>query len=136
MKTIILSAIAAAVLGFGVVLAGGSDTHRTYAANPTVFGPVSVNGANGLVAAVLVLQDTLDNNQVYILNSSFNNNNILNNVLNNSLNNNNVQVLTLENVLNNLTVNVDIRNFLQNFSIDHNVIGVSILSGGGVIAFT
>ena len=67
---------------FATTLTGAS-------AQEPVTEPVTVNGASGLVAAVVNVQDVVDNNgtidvAVVVLNNSLNNLRALNNVLNNN----------------------------------------------------
>lgn len=120
------------------------------AAKPTTN---QTNGARGLVNALINLNDTLNQNQVGLVNvgHSLNNLTALNNVLNNSpilsgnnvlngspiLNNNNI----LQNILNG-SLNGSLNNLqitaLNNFlNINHiavgQVLGVAVLSGGGIV---
>ena len=103
-------------------------------------------GAAGLVAAVVQIDDTLNQNQVGLVNvgNSLNNLTALNNVLNNSpiLSRNNVtvtRVVTIGDIsaLNLTDVQVTaLNNFLNenDVSID-SVIGVGVLSGGQLVVF-
>ena len=102
--------------------------------------PDQVGGAAGVVAAVVQLNNTLNDNQVAVLNGSFNNLTALNNVLNHSpiLNKNDidVNVLSISDFLNNNNIPISLKNVLTDF-LNHNtvnpVIGVAVLSGGIVI---
>ena len=130
MKTRLLSLVAAGAVLFGIA------TAPTVQAAP----PDQVGGAAGLVAAVVQLDHTISNNQVAVLDGSFNNLTALNNVLNHSpiLNQNNisVNVLSVSDFLNNSTIPVTLQNVLTNFLNNNTVspiIGVSVLSGGIVI---
>ena len=103
-------------------------------------------GAAGLVAAVVQVADTLNQNQVGLVNvgNSLNNLTALNNVLDNSpiLNQNNVtvsRVVTIGNIsaLNLTDVQVTALNDVLNnnhIPID-SVVGVGVLSGGQLVVF-
>ena len=112
------------------------------AAAPAAAQPTQVGGAAGLIAAVVQVNDTLnnltllsnidiDNIEVVTIKDSFNN------VLNNSpiLSNN---VVTVQNFLNNCTVLscIEIRDFLNNNDIlISDVVAIDILSGGDIVIF-
>src|SRR6266566_739642 len=106
MKTRLLSAVIGTALLLGIATAPEAQAA----------GPVQISGAEGLAAIVAAVQanNLLNNNQVMILDSSFNNWNVLNNVLNNSTvlshNNIDVSVLSVQDVLNNNTINTAITN--------------------------
>jgi hypothetical protein len=124
-----------AVLASGAVILGVLTAPAAQAAPPT-----QVAGAAGLVAAIVQLNNTLNNNDVMVLDSNFNNLTALNNVLNHSpiLNNSNisVNVLSLQDFLNNNNINITLKNVLTNFLNNNSTvipIGISVLSGGIVI---
>ncbi len=111
--------------------------------------PTQNNGAAGVVAAVVGLNNTLTGGQVGLVNidRSLNNLTALNNVLNNSpiLSNNNVlngspilndsanNLVTIQDILNNSLNGIQILND-NNIEIGQ-VLGVAVLSGGGIAVF-
>lgn len=111
-------------------------------AAPALAAPSPTNqssGAAGVIAAVVQVDDTL--NELRVLSPNGNQNievvtvkDSLNNVLNNSpiLSNN---VVTIQDFLNNNDVNV-LTDFLNNANIDINdVVAVDVLSGGDIVVF-
>ena len=122
-------AVAIGVLGFVFVAPA--------AAAPPVQSNVTHNGAGGLVAAVVdvISQVQAKDAQVGLVNL----NNSLNNLtaLNNVLSHNNIPI-TVQNisVLDNSQIDI-LRQALQNANIQiGQVVGVGVLSGGQLIAFT
>lgn len=111
-------------------------------AAPALAAPSPTNqsgGAAGVIAAVVQVDDTL--NELRVLSPNGDQNievvtvkDSLNNVLNNSpiLSNN---VVTIQDFLNNNDVNV-LTDFLNNANIDINdVVAVDVLSGGDIVVF-
>ena len=136
LKFTILGTIAAGGMIMGTLLAPAANAERP-----------QVAGAAGLVA--VVAQVALDDTDVRVIDSSFNNNNVLNNVLNNSpiLNNNDVdvEVLTVDDVTITDVVDADDLYILSDLlyvngdvvevDVDDIVAIVQVL-GGGVLVLT
>ena len=122
--------------GIAALVAG--STLMLGAAAPAAAQPTQVGGAAGVVAAVVQVNNVLnnltidiDNIEVVTVKDS------LNNVLNNNtiLSNN---VVTLQNFLNNCTLVscIEIRDFLnQNDILITDVVAIDILSGGDIVIF-
>jgi hypothetical protein len=126
-KSYVAALVAGSLLSFGAAIPAGAQVRQS-------------GGAAGVVAAVVQVNDTLNDLTVLINIGSIEVVTVkdsLNNVLNNSpiLSNN---VITLQNFLNNCTVLscIEISNFLNNNDIlITDVVAIEVLSGGDIVIF-